>query len=120
MKKTIILAALATLFGGSAIAQEKSTIGNGTTNIQIFYDFGKDRKIATTTLEGFYNDPWGNTFFFIDHDFNTKKTQGTEGNKAISGSYMEIARCLNFWQESVSLHCGTPMCPNSRCMKPQM
>lgn len=86
-KKTILAVAVATLaFGQLAKAQ---------TNIQVFYDFGKDRKHVTTTVEGFYNDNWGNTFFFIDHDFNNRVDQ-----KIISpnGTYMEIARCLNFWQ----------------------
>ena len=85
-KKTILAVAVATLaFGQLAKAQ---------TNIQVFYDFGSDRKQVTTTIEGFYNDNWGNTFFFVDHDFNHKANGGT---KAITGTYMEIARCLNFW-----------------------
>lgn len=80
------------LFAGVASAQ---------TNFQLFYDFGKDRKIVTTTLEGFYNDKWGNTFFFIDYDYAPK-------SDFPNGSYFEIARCLNFWQGSalapLSLH----------------
>ena len=68
------------------------------TNLQVFYDFAPDRQYVTTTLEGFYNDNWGNTFFFIDHDFGSKDAN----NKvfAPSGTYFEIARCLNFWQNS--------------------
>ena len=69
---------------------------NAQTNLQTFYDFGKNRNHFTTTLEGFYGDNWGNTFFFIDYDFNAKDADGV--NQAPSGSYMEIARCLNFWQ----------------------
>ena len=85
-KKTIIAAAVAALaFGQMAQAQ---------TNLQTFYDFGKNRGHFTTTLEGFYNDNWGNTFFFIDYDYNQKVDNK---NVAPSGSYMEIARCLNFW-----------------------
>lgn len=84
--------------------EEKSTMLNGSTNIQVFYDFGSDREIVTTTLEGFYMDPWGDTFFFIDYDFNAKKDQ-TPGSR---GSYFEIARGLNFWQNTkmapLSLH----------------
>ena len=76
------------------------------TNLQTFYDFGKDRGHFTTTLEGFYGDKWGNTFFFIDYDYNHKDSKGV--NQSPSGSYMEIARCLNFWQNSavapLSLH----------------
>lgn len=86
-KKTIIAVAVATLaFGQLAQAQ---------TNLQTFYDFGKNRGHFTTTLEGFYNDNWGNTFFFIDYDYNAK--DDNKVNQAPSGSYMEIARCLNFW-----------------------
>ena len=39
-------------------------------NAQLFYDFGSDRKFVTLTLEMFKQDKWGNTYFFIDHDFN--------------------------------------------------
>ena len=67
------------------------------TNVQVFYDFGSDRQYLTTTLEGFYGDKWGNTFFFIDHDYNY-----VVDNLIVSpnGTYFEIARCLNFWQDS--------------------
>ena len=65
------------------------------TNFQTFYDFG--RKHFTTTLEGFHQDNWGNTFFFIDYDYNNK-----DGNRVISpnNTYFEIARCLNFWGDT--------------------
>lgn len=76
-------------------------------NAQLFYDFGSDRKFVTLTLEMFKQDKWGNTYFFIDHDFNYD--QHVEGpNLAPGGTYFEIARCLNFWQNSaiknLSLH----------------
>lgn len=90
MYKKLFVAAFAALaLGATASAQ---------TNLQTFYDFGKNRGHFTTTLEGFYNDNWGNTFFFIDYDYNQKNLDGV--NQAPSGSYMEIARCLNFWQGS--------------------
>ena len=90
MYKKLFVAAFAALaLGATASAQ---------TNLQTFYDFGKNRGHFTTTLEGFYNDNWGNTFFFIDYDYNKKDIDGV--NQAPSGSYMEIARCLNFWQDS--------------------
>jgi len=91
MKKLILVAvsAAAMLFAQGAKAQ---------TNLQIFYDFGSDRQHVTTTLEGFYNDNWGNTFFFIDYDYNGK--DANKKNVSPSGTYFEIARCLNFWQES--------------------
>ena len=83
------VSAAALLFAQGAKAQ---------TNLQVFYDFGPDRQHVTTTLEGFYNDNWGNTFFFIDHDFNAKDAGGKV--EAPSGTYMEVARCLNFWQQT--------------------
>ncbi len=84
-KKSILAALVAVLaFGQMAKAQ---------TNLQFFYDFGKDRNILTTTLEGFYNDSWGNTFFFVDYDYQFK-------NAAPNGTYFELARCFNFWQHS--------------------
>ncbi len=95
-KKCFFAVALATL----ALAQG----AKAQTNLQTFYDFGKNRGHVTTTLEGFYNDNWGNTFFFIDYDFNARDTKGV--NQSVSGSYMEIARCLNFWQ-------GTALAPLS-------
>ena len=89
MKKllTSVLVAAGLLMTGNAYAQ---------TNFQTFYDLG--RKHFTTTMEGFHQDNWGNTFFFIDYDYNMRN-----GNNAViapSGTYMEIARCLNFWQDS--------------------
>ena len=66
--KTIFHAAAA------ALALLAGTMAGAQTNIQIQYDFGADRQHVTTTLEGFYNDSWGNTFFFIDHDFKSRKS----------------------------------------------
>jgi hypothetical protein len=68
------------------------------TNLQVHYDFGQNRKYVTTTLEMFKPDKWGNTFFFVDYDFNY-------GNdKHPSMSYMEIARCINTWGGPFSAH----------------
>lgn len=65
-------------------------------NVQIHYDLG--RNAATTTVEMFKADNAGNTFFFVDLDYNPR----------VSGAYWEIARELNFWQNSnldwLSLH----------------
>ena len=90
LKKTILAVAIATM----AFAQ----MAKAQTNIQVFYDFGKDRKHVTTTVEGFYGDKWGNTFFFVDHDFANKLDAGSIISP--NGTYLEIARCLNFWQNS--------------------
>lgn len=66
------------------------------TNLQVFYDF--EREHVTTTLEMFKGDNWGNTFFFVDYDYNFRNAD----NKvtAPSATYFEIARCLNFWGNS--------------------
>ena len=73
-----------------------ASLAEAQTNFQTFYDFSREH--FTTTLEGFYGDDWGNTFFFIDYDFNGKNDDGAKS--LASGSYFEIARCLNFWQDS--------------------
>lgn len=92
MRKIFVLVAFATL----ALAQA----AQAQTNLQTFYDFGRNRKHFTTTLEGFYNDNWGNTFFFIDYDYAGDNSATGGGKNLASGSYFEIARCLNFWKDS--------------------
>lgn len=57
-------------------------------NVQLYYDTGRD--CVTSTVEMFRPDGGGSTFFFIDFDYTPKA----------SGAYWEIARELNFWQES--------------------
>lgn len=89
MKKIVAFAGLALLSVG-AFAQ---------TNLQVFYDFGKDRKFVTTTLEMFKGDDWGSTFFFVDYDYPDKDAREV-GIRGMQNSYFEIARALNFWQES--------------------
>lgn len=70
------------------------------TNAQVLYDFGSDRKFVTLTLEMFKQDKWGNTYFFVDHDFNYDKMDTNSPNVAQGGTYTEISRALNFWQNS--------------------
>lgn len=67
-------------------------------NLQVLYDFGKDRNYTTTTLEMFKPDKWGSTFYFVDfyYDFGPEKHP--------SGAYMEIARSLKFWNGPFSAH----------------
>lgn len=67
-------------------------------NLQVMYDFGNGRQNVTSTLEMFKPDKWGDTFFFVDMEFN----QGTENHP--SSAYMEIARCLKFWEGPLSAH----------------
>ncbi len=68
------------------------------TNLQVHYDFGEGRHYVTSTLEMFKPDKWGNTFFFVDYDFN----MGKKNHPSLS--YMEIARCLKFWKGPLSAH----------------
>ena len=100
MKKLFLLTVVA-VFGMKAAAQ---------TNLQVMYDFGSDRKQITTTFEMFKADKWGDTFFFIDHEFgkNVKTDYPGYDRTFPSGTYFEIARGLNFWQDTkfapLSLH----------------
>jgi hypothetical protein len=89
MKKIVAFAGFALLSVG-AFAQ---------TDLQVFYDFGKDRKHVTTTLEMFKADDWGSTFFFVDYDY-TDKTSYDAGSRGARSTYMEIERALNFWQDT--------------------
>ena len=66
-------------------------------NLQVMYDFGNGRQNVTSTLEMFKPDKWGNTFFFVDMEFNG-------ANHQPSSAYMEIARCLKFWEGPISAH----------------
>lgn len=91
----------------SAAALAGSVPAQAQTNAQLFYDFGSDRKFVTLTLEMFKGDKWGSTYFFMDHDFNYD--DHVEGpNVAQGGTYTEISRALNFWQDTklapLSLH----------------
>lgn len=91
MSKKLILAAFAALaFGFAAQAQ----------NLQTFYDFGKDRNYITTTFEMFKADKFGDTFWFIDHYFTNSDQRDAGAASAFNGSYFEIERGLNFWQDS--------------------
>ena len=89
MKKIVAFAGFSLLAVG-AFAQ---------TNLQVFYDFGEDRKMVTTTLEMFKGDDWGSTFFFVDYDYADKDERDVN-IRGMQNSYFEIARALNFWQES--------------------
>ena len=91
MKKQFLMVALAAMAVLGAKAQ---------TNLQVFYDLG--RQYATTTFEMFKGDKWGDTFFFIDHYYTTADQRDLGAASAANGSYFEIERGLNFWQESQS------------------
>ena len=57
--------------------------------MQIHYDFTKNRKYVTTTLEMYKPDEYGATFWFADFDYNDNIE-----SKSISLAYWEIARYL--------------------------
>ena len=81
MKKSLLIVALvATAFCAKAQV-----------NIQEQYDFNREH--LTTTLEMFKTDNWGSTFFFTDI-YHPDKLNGP------TGYYTEIARGLNFWQDT--------------------
>lgn len=56
-------------------------------NLQVHYDFGKDRKFITSTLEMFRPDTLGSTFWFVDFDYNLPGHP-----RSMSGAYWEISR----------------------------
>ena len=57
-------------------------------NLQVHYDFGKDRSYVTSTLEMFEPDNFGATFWFVDIDYNSS-------SNSASMAYWEIARYIN-------------------------
>jgi len=58
-------------------------------NLQLHYDFGKDRKFFTATLEMFKPDTLGSTYWFVDFDHNSGF--GYE-LRSMSSAYWEISR----------------------------
>lgn len=62
-------------------------------NLQMHYDFGKDRHYFTSTVEMFKPDEYGSTFFFIDFDYNFP------GNNSISLAYFEISRYITIYKK---------------------
>lgn len=96
MKKFLVIAAIAVLGLGQ--------VAKAQTNVQLFYDFGKERQYVTATLEGFYTDKGGDTFFFSDFYFSNQKNVYGASN----GVYFEVERGLNFWKNTAmkdfSLH----------------
>ncbi len=89
MRKFTILLVLGFLFlAGGLNAQ----------NVQLHYDFGKDRSYLTSTVEMFKPDNLGNTFFFVDMDYSVGDVQG------VSMAYWEIARVFKTKKMPVGLH----------------
>lgn len=67
-------------------------------NLQVHYDFGKDRKLVTSTLEMFKPDTWGSTFFFVDMNYDA------DNGKTISLAYWEIARGIKLGKSPLAAH----------------
>ncbi len=67
-------------------------------NLQLHYDFGKDRKYLTSTVEMFKPDKWGSTFFFVDMDYDVGEIKG------VSLAYFEIARSFNLGKGPLAAH----------------
>jgi len=67
-------------------------------NIQLHYDFGEDRKHATSTIEMFNPDKLGNTFFFVDMDYGANDIEG------VSLSYFELARVFKTEKMPFGVH----------------
>lgn len=67
-------------------------------NLQLHYDFGKDRKYVTSTVEMFKPDKWGSTFFFIDMNYDA------DNGKTISLAYWEIARGISLGKSPFAAH----------------
>lgn len=86
MKRILFSLMAAMAFGAVVKAQ----------NLQVHYDFGKERKMITTTLEMFKPDKYGSTFFFVDMDYSNDTRGVTNG---VSLAYWEIARSFK-WNES--------------------
>jgi hypothetical protein len=56
-------------------------------NLQMHYDFAKDRRFCTATLEMFKPDTLGSTFWFVDFDFDFPGSP-----RSMSSAYWEISR----------------------------
>lgn len=63
-------------------------------NLQIHHDFGENRNFFTSTLEMFKPDKWGNTFFFVDMDYNN----------GVELAYWEIAREIKVGKMPLAIH----------------
>ena len=87
MKQTVAI--LLVLFAAASVKAQ---------NLQVHYDFGKDRKYVTSTVEMFKPDKWGSTFFFIDMNYD-----GSNG-KTVSLAYWEIARSFTLGKSPFAAH----------------
>lgn len=87
MKKTVAI--LIVLFSVASLKAQ---------NLQVHYDFGKTRKLVTSTVEMFKPDKWGSTFFFIDMNYDA------DNGKTVSLAYWEIARGIKLGKSHFAAH----------------
>lgn len=87
MRKTVV-----TLFVLCAVASLQAQ------NLQVHYDFGKTRKLVTSTVEMFKPDKWGSTFFFVDMNYDA------DNGKTVSLAYWEIARGIKLGKSPFAAH----------------
>lgn len=67
-------------------------------DLQVHYDFGKNRKLVTSTVEMFKPDKWGSTFFFVDMNYDA------DNGKTVSLAYWEIARGITIAKSAFAAH----------------
>lgn len=65
-------------------------------NVQLHYD--QDRECITSTVEMFKPDTYGNTYFFIDMDYNSN------GAKGVTLAYWEISRVFKTEKMPFGIH----------------
>ncbi len=75
-----------------------STIGAFSQNLQVHYDMGKGHNFVTTTFEMFKPDAYGNTFAFVDMDYNSGNAKG------VTLAYWEIARVFKTAKMPIGIH----------------
>ncbi len=97
--KSLLLMALALLPASKTLAQ---------TNAQVFYDFGSDRKFVTLTLEMFKQDKWGNTYFFVDHDFNYDKMDTSSHKRSTGWNLYRDFTCIELLAEQPNEELESP------------
>ena len=91
--KKLLLALVIAAFAATVTAQ----------NVQLHYDFGETRKLATATVEMFKPDKYGSTFFFVDMDFGGEEDNMGRAQQGMNLAYFEIARGFKFWKKPIEM-----------------
>jgi len=58
-------------------------------NLQLHYELSDQRQYLVSTLEGYTQDTYGATYWFVDFEYNESKI------KSASSAYLEFARYIN-------------------------